>query len=341
MADHTLAPHRARVLRSIDAIVIDEVSMVRADLMDAMDAVLRRVRKSQVPFGGVQMILFGDPYQLPPVMAGADVEAFFAEHYGGAYFFHAHVWQHTSLVSYELHTVLRQDDADFTDLLNRVREGRDGRAVCTTLHERVTDVFPDDGAIVLTMTNAVAQQINAARLRALETEMMTHVAMIDGAMDASAFPTEEELCLKSGAQVMFVKNDPARRWVNGTIGYVEEMDDDEILVRVGGDVHTVERVTWDKIRYVYNPATKKVEEDVVSAFTQFPLRLAWAVTVHKSQGQTYDAVIIDRGRGAFAPGQMYVALSRCRRMETMYLTAPVHPQDIIVDPAVAAFMRRT
>lgn len=338
MADHTLAPHKIKMVRELDAIVIDEISMVRADLVDAIDSILRRVRKTQAPFGGVQMILFGDPYQLPPVVSGAAMQAFFSEHYDGPYFFHAHAWRDASLTTYELHDVLRQDDAAFTTLLNCVREGRDTTAVCRVMNERVVDEFPEDGAIVLTMTNAVAQRINTARLHALETDVMTHTAAIDGVMEQSAFPTEEHLHLKTGAQVMFVKNDPARRWVNGTVGYVEDMDDDEILVRIDDDVHTVERMTWHKIRYVYNRTTKKVEEEIVSAFTQFPLRLAWAITVHKSQGQTYDAVIIDRGRGAFAHGQMYVALSRCRRLETMYLTGPMRAEDMIVDAVVTAFM---
>ncbi len=339
LADHDVAPHKKRLVRNINTIVIDEVSMVRADVMDAMDIILRRVRKTDAPFGGVQMVLFGDLYQLPPVVSDTALRTYFAEHYAGPYFFNARVWQRAALEVHELEQVLRQEDDAFKDVLNRVREGHDGHAVCAAINERVAEDFPDDGVVVLTMTNAVAQRINAMRLRAIATDAMVHTAIVDGAVEQSAFPTEEHLHLKAGAQVMFLKNDPEHRWVNGTMGYVEDMDDDEILVRVGDDVYTVARAVWHKIRYVYNRDTQKVEEDVVSSFTQFPLRLAWAITVHKSQGQTYDAVIIDRGRGAFAHGQMYVALSRCRHWETVYLTAPLHAEDLIVDRAVTAFMQ--
>lgn len=338
LAEHDVAPHKKRLLRSVDVIVIDEVSMVRADMMDAMDMILRRVRKVDAPFGGVQMVLFGDLYQLPPVVSDATLRTYFSDYYAGPYFFNARVWQQAVLEMYELQDVFRQEDDLFKDILNRVREGRDGQAVCAAINERVVEDFPDDGVVVLTMTNAIAQRINAMHLRAIDADAMVHTAIVDGAVEQSAFPTEEQLRLKVGAQVMFLKNDPEHRWVNGTMGYVEDMDDEEILVRAGDDVHIVARAVWHRIRYVYNRDTKKIEEEVVSSFTQFPLRLAWAITVHKSQGQTYDAVIIDRGRGAFAHGQMYVALSRCRHLETVYLTAPICVQDLIVDHAVTAFM---
>lgn len=325
------------VLSNIDTVVIDEISMVRADLMDAIDRILRKSRNNPSPFGGAQMVMFGDPYQLPPIVDDPVLFQYFLEKYGGYHFFNAGVWQETSLEIYELNSVFRQSDENFKKLLDAVRTGDISSEVLSAINTRV-GVPGRFGVITLASTNKTVSRINDAHLDALKPEPFTYPAVILGEIEPSAYPTEENLILKRGAQIMLVKNDPQKRWVNGSLARVSSLTAENIEIELGGHLYSVPQETWVKVRYQYNPAVGRVEELVVSSFTQYPIKLAWAVTVHKSQGATYDSAIVDLGSGAFTHGQTYVALSRCRSLAGLYLRRPLTSQDIIVDPDVVAFM---
>ncbi len=328
------------LLRKVEAVVIDEISMVRADLMDAIDYRLREARGNQLPFGGAQIIMFGDPFQLAPVVNDAELHRYFAHNYGGQYFFNASVWGKTGVEIYELTEVLRQNDAEFKENLEKIRQGEVSEALLQKLNGRAIDRLPQDGVLTLATTNAIVGRINGMRLDRLKGKMFVYRAEVDGKISKSEFPTEERLELKEGAQVMFVKNDRERRWMNGNLGIVNSLTDEVIEVEVDGVSHVVTKEKWHKIKYYYNRKERKIEEEVVGTFIQYPLRLAWAVTIHKSQGQTYDSVIVDMGGGAFAHGQTYVALSRCRRMETLYLKKEIRHGDVLVDPLVKEFMKK-
>ena len=328
------------ILKKLDTIVIDEVSMVRADIMDAIDHLLKKARGNSLPFGGVQMLLFGDLYQLPPVVNDPDLLSYFAINNGGHYFFNSNGWNGTELEIYELTQNFRQTDETFKTILNAIRTGEADDNIISALNLRASQSIPSDNVIVLATTNATVFNINSQRLNALPYSEFEFTASIDGDLDESAFPTERKLKLKPGAQIMMLKNDPKKRWVNGTIGTVDSVTAKTINVNIDGQVYPLSPETWNKIRYYFNPETRTLEEEVISSFTQFPLRLAWAITVHKSQGQTYNSIVLDLGFGAFAHGQTYVALSRCRSLETLYLKRPLKQADIIIDPAIVDFMKK-
>ncbi|MBU4380734.1 AAA family ATPase [Patescibacteria group bacterium] len=327
------------LLKNIDAVVIDEISMVRVDLMDAVDHILKTARGSNLPFGGVQIIMFGDLYQLPPVVEDRELHKYFADNFGGFYFFNANVWENTPLNIYELTTIFRQKDEIFKLLLNEIRTGSVNDNTLNMLNKRANTAIPEDGVITLTTTNNTSREINSYKLAKLKGNASEYKARISGDLERSVYPTEELLQLKKGAQVMFLKNDKQKRWANGTVGFVESLTEDEIRVKVDNIPYSVPQETWSKIKYFYNQGTRKVEEEVVSSFTQFPLKLAWAITIHKSQGQTYETVAVDMGSGAFAHGQTYVALSRCESLERLYLKREVLIRDIIVDPTIIEFMK--
>ncbi|MEK7470672.1 MAG: PIF1 family ATP-dependent DNA helicase [Patescibacteria group bacterium] len=328
----------ATVLRNVDTIVIDEISMVRADLMEAIDDLLRQARGNQLPFGGVQLVMFGDLYQLPPVVGDPELHKYFQATYGGFYFFNADVWKDSQLDIYELTHIFRQDDQAFKDILNAFRSGKVEQTLLDTLNIRSKVQIPEQEIVNLVTTNQLVYEINDYHLEKLNEKLHEYRASIFGNLEQSAFPTEEILRLKKGAQVMLLKNDREKRWVNGSIGIVQNLLDGEIKVNIDGFTHTIPQETWNKIRYYYNQNTKKVEEEVVSSFTQFPLRLAWAMTIHKAQGKTLGSVVVDMGDGAFAHGQTYVALSRCKSLEGLYLKRDIAQEDIIVDPAIVTFM---
>jgi ATP-dependent DNA helicase PIF1 len=341
IADHPLhqTAELKKLLNAIDTLVIDEVSMVNADLMDAIDRSLRQARsRRHEPFGGAQLIMFGDPYQLPPVPPkDPDERAYFADTYRSPWFFDAHVWSGAELAIIELAEIHRQDDERFKMLLNGVRHGVVTAEMAAQLNEAGARPAPESGVITLATTNAIVNRINSEHLAALSGEPLRAVAEVTGEFGAAALPADETLELKVGAQVMFLRNDSDQRWVNGTLGTVAKIDG-TVWVDVDGESFEVDPVVWERYRYRYDPETKTLTKDVVAEFEQFPLRLAWAVTIHKSQGQTYDAAIIDLGNRAFTAGQTYVALSRVVSLDGMYLSRPLQPGDVIVDPNVTRFM---
>ncbi|CAN5362819.1 hypothetical protein BH10ACT7_BH10ACT7_16040 [soil metagenome] len=344
IADHDIeqsAPLR-KLLTTIDTLVIDEVSMVNADLLDAIDRSLRQARqRPHEAFGGVQVVLFGDPYQLAPVPGEGDERAYFEDHYRSIWFFDAKVWNDTELTIYELSTIHRQHEDEFKFMLNAVRHNMVTAEIAGRLNEVGARPAPTDGAITLATTNATVTRINATELARLPGRILTARAEINGEFGGRAFPADEALELKIGARVMFLRNDVGGegRWVNGSVGTVLKIDS-TVWVDVDGERHEVKPAVWEKFRYTYSPLTKALKKDVVAEFHQFPLRLAWAVTIHKSQGKTYDRAIVDLGQRSFAPGQTYVALSRISDLDGLYLSRPLRPSDIIVDENVVRFMSR-
>jgi ATP-dependent DNA helicase PIF1 len=327
------------LLKRIDCLVIDEISMVRADIMDAIDERLREARNNDSAFGGVQVIMFGDVYQLPPVVE-EELHQFFEAVHGGYFFFNAHVWGEADFKIYELTQVFRQKDPVFKEILNAVRDGSVVDSQIEQLNARHDISVPSEGTVTLAPTNALVTEINQRRLDQLKGKARHYTAVITGVMKKSVFPTEENLQLKKDAQVVLLKNDKDGRWVNGSVGMIEGLFDNHIDVRVGGIVYTLDRETWEEIVYTYDQDTHKVEAKIASSFTQYPIRLAWALTIHKSQGQTYESVALDLTTATFAPGQLYVALSRCTSLEGLYLKMPVKRSHIIVEPKVTAFMLR-
>jgi len=348
IADHEIeqSAELKKLLNTIDTLVVDEVSMVNADLLDAIDRSLRQARqRPHEAFGGVQVVLFGDPYQLAPVPGEGDERAYFDDHYRSIWFFDAKVWDDTDLTIYELSTIHRQHEDEFKFMLNAVRHNMVTAEIAGRLNEVGARAAPTDGAITLATTNATVTRINATELARLPGRVLTAKAEINGEFGGRAYPADEALELKVGARVMFLRNDVAneggggQRWVNGSVGTVVKIDS-TVWVELDGERHQVKPAIWEKFRYTYSPLTKALRKDVVAEFHQFPLRLAWAVTIHKSQGKTYDRAIVDLGQRSFAPGQTYVALSRISDLEGLYLTRPLRPSDIIVDENVVRFMSR-
>lgn len=338
--DLRLDSKTAYLLKNLDTVVIDEISMVRADVLEAIDFMLKKARSSELPFGGVQMVMFGDLYQLPPVVESRELQKYFSDTYGGVYCFNANSWKALNPEIVELSNIFRQKDSQFIDILNTVRSGSVDETILVELNKRTSVSIPTDGTITLATTNRSVREINERRLMALPGQVHEFRAEITGQLEESSFPTEEILRLKVGAQIMMLRNDREKRWVNGTLGTIKSISGDEVKVDIDGYVYTISPETWSKIRYYYDRDEHKVEEEVVSTFRQFPLKLAWAITIHKSQGQTYSNVVIDLGDGAFAHGQTYVALSRCTQLETLYLKRDVLREDILVDSSVVEFMKR-
>ncbi|WP_301113606.1 ATP-dependent RecD-like DNA helicase [Microbacterium sp.] len=357
-----------RILNAIETLVFDEISMVNADLMDAIDRSLRQARgRRGEPFGGVQVVMFGDPYQLAPVPPRGDEARYVQDHYRSFWFFDAKVWAGGSGISdqgglfevdtrAELHVrelvqIHRQSDDGFKAMLNAVRYGRVTAEIADVLNTQGARTRPDPEPgevpmITLATRNDIVNKINSQHLNALPGKEQTARAEVSGdfGRGEASLPAESELKLKVGAQVMFLRNDTAMsgeppRWVNGTIGTVVRILGSAVRVEIDGEEVDVEPAVWERFRYAYDQNTKKLSRDVVAEFTQFPLRLAWAVTIHKSQGKTYDRAIIDLGSGAFAPGQTYVALSRLTSLDGLYLSRPLRPRDIRVDEDVRRFMR--
>lgn len=335
-----------RLYQNLEVLVIDEISMVRADLLDNIDWFLRVNRDIPLPFGGLQVVFFGDLFQLPPVVA-SDVEAMrFQMEYDSPYFFSARVMQEEnfSLEKIELRKVYRQENRHFLRLLEAVRLNRVDYDDLEDLNSRCLPHFePEDFYITLSARNARADAINNKELERIPLPERAYLATITGDFNPGLYPTDPALRLKLGAQVMFIKNDPDKQFVNGTIGKITNMKDDAITVAVEepgtGNQHIeVERMEWEILRY--KPSLTdidKIETETIGAFRQFPVKLAWAITIHKSQGKTFDKAIIDLGRGAFEHGQAYVALSRCRSLEGIVLRQPIRMEDILTDARVVEY----
>ena len=335
-----------KLYEKMEVLIIDEISMVRADLIDNMDYFLRLNRGINRPFGGVQVVFYGDLFQLPPVVATKEEYQLFTDYYDSPYFFSAKVFNDDSFVmeNVELRTTYRQESRHFIRLLDAVRTNQMDYDDLEDLNERhFPDFEAEDYYITLSSRNAIADQINQRQLARLQTKSFVFRAAVTGEFNPRLFPTDLDLGLKLGAQVMFVKNDPQKRFVNGTIGKVTHVDEDEIKVTIqndDGSTKTIqlEKMEWEILKYKSDLAdASKIESNVVGTFTQYPVKLAWAITIHKSQGKTFDKVIIDLGKGAFEHGQTYVALSRCRTLEGVVLKQPLRARDIMVDERIVEF----
>jgi len=334
---------KIKIIRTLDLLIIDEISMVRSDLLDAIDSVLRRIRRSSLPFGGVQLLMIGDLNQLTPVVTAED-EAMIKPYYDTPYFFGSHELQKIDYLTIELKTVYRQQDNTFVELLNNIRNGHPSQNDLDCLNKRYDPKFtpPEDaGYIRLTTHNSQADTVNRLELTRLKSEPHIFAARVEGTFPSYAFPTELELELRIGAQVMFVKNDPSQEhlYYNGKIGRVVYVDDDIVRVHCQGDEYDIDVTpqTWENAKYVLNEQTREIESDVQGTFVQMPLRLAWAITIHKSQGLTFEHAIIDAS-ASFAPGQVYVALSRCKTLEGMVLATPLTSRAVINDRRVEAYV---
>jgi len=333
-----------RVMRAMSTLIIDEVSMVRSDLMWAIDQSLRVNRgRPQDPFGGVRLLLFGDLHQLPPVVRDPEEAAHLEGTFGGPFFFSVSALQEeigTQLL--ELGQVFRQTDEALVQILNRIREGDVDESDLELLNDRVSPIrtlSEGQSFVILTPTNEAANRINRAYLDALATPIFNFEAGVSGEFNPRAQPTEAVLSLKEGARVMMLRNDADRRWVNGTIAVVSKLSADRVWVEIDGREHEVEPASWESRRYAFEKDAEKIVETVAGTFKQFPIRLAWALTIHKAQGLTLDNVYIDLGRGTFAHGQAYVALSRCRSLEGLTLARPLQPRDILFDPEATSYRR--
>ena len=333
----SLRKERIKIIRTLDLLIIDEISMVRADLLDAVDMTLRRYRRNDRPFGGVQLLMIGDAQQLSPVVKENE-RPFMAQVYPSPYFFHSKALQKIDYVTIELQKVHRQKDRDFLEVLNAVRENRITSDVLQILNSRVHAYDDDDDTIRLTTHNAQADAVNLRKLEMLPDEVKMFEADIEGDFPENSYPADFVLSLKVGAQVMFIRNDSEGEYYNGKIGKVEEIDDKGIIMVSDneGNMIAVTPVEWENIQYTLVEQTGEIMPSVLGKFRQIPLKIAWAITIHKSQGLTFDRVIIDAG-AAFAFGQVYVALSRCRSLEGISLDSPISYSAICSDTHVSQF----
>ena len=331
---------KRQLIASVDLLIIDEISMVRADLLDAIDNVLRKYRDHYKPFGGVQLLMIGDLAQLTPVVTPSD-EQLLKNYYDTPYFFGSKALQQTDYVTIQLEKVYRQQDDTFLSILNDIRHGNPSVQTLQLLNNRYTAPPAGQSFIRLTTHNQLADHYNESELARLTGKMFWYKAEVEGTFPETSYPTANMMVLKVGAQVMFIKNDPTgrHRYFNGRIGHVTYLDAKKVLVLCEGDNDAieVEPLEWENARYSINPATREIVTDVQGKFRQLPLRLAWAITIHKSQGLTFDRVVIDAGQ-SFAPGQVYVALSRCRTLEGLFLATPIEQRAVINDQRVENYI---
>ena len=353
------SPLRAHLYRAIEILVIDEISMVRSDLLSAIDKVLRLHRASESPFGGCQVVLVGDYFQLPPVVR-QELEPILQNLFGGPFFFDAPVFRESAFRCFDLGKVFRQSDSEFIDLLGRARTASLSDEDLVRLNSRHVSLVgraPKE-AVVLTTKRKASSQINREHLSKLPGDPVTYEAALDGSMrdrhqarlkgadtsnvpdddEADDFPAPLRLRLKLGARIIMLRNDSRKRWVNGSIGSVRSLSPDSIGVKLASGFHLIERETWDQV--AFDSRGSQIESRVQGAFRQFPMRLAWALTIHKAQGQSLDCVSLELAGGAFAAGQSYVALSRCTRFDGLYLSSELRRQDVFLDTRVQHFHER-
>jgi hypothetical protein len=335
-------PRFKKLLKNLELLIIDEISMVRAPMLDAISETLQIHRNSSKPFGGIHVLACGDLFQLPPVVKENEETAIF-ERYESVYFFSADNFQAIDKpLFFELVSSFRQqDDKEFYDLLNNVRLGQNLeesiKAINQTCHN---PEFDTESSLIITSRKYRAEQINEEMLSLIDGPATAAKSKEQGELNENDLPAPRELRVKEDAKVMFIKNDPDGRWVNGTIGVVIDCSDKNkkvIKVKVGKDVFKVKREEWNKVRYVYDEFNDEMEEEVVSSFKQFPLKLGWAVTIHKAQGLTLESCSVDLGDGAFATGQAYVALSRCKTLDSLNLYRELKVRDALVDPDIQDF----
>ncbi len=341
-----LRTEKLSLLRKLELLIVDEVSMVRCDMIDAMDLVLRHVRKSAQPFGGVQMVLIGDLFQLPPVAKQEDWEIL-GNYYRSPYFFDAQVFREQSLLYIELKKIYRQKEQSFIEILNRIRTGHVHEEDISALNKKYRPSFSPkqkDGYVILSTHNQTVDSINQKSLQQLSTPLHTFMGVVAKDFNTRDLPTDLDLQLRTGAQVMFIKNDTQtpRRYYNGKIGTIASLSPEEILISFSSDESAellkLEKETWKNVRYTLNKVKGQIEEEEVGSFVQYPIRLAWAITVHKSQGLTLSKAIVDLNR-SFAPGQVYVALSRCATLSGLVLHTELNADNIIVDKRVMEFAK--
>lgn len=340
-SDFRINKSKLELIRHLQLLIIDEVSMVRADLMDHIDVELRRIRRNSKQFGGVQLLMIGDLQQLPPIAHGGEDELL-RQYYKTLYFFSSAALKSMKYSCIELKNVYRQTDRHFIDILNHARDCTLTSQDISDLNARYIPAFspkPEDGYIRLMTHNRQVDYVNETEMEKLDSEPYTFVAAVTGTFPEESYPTANSLTLKKGAQVMFIKNDPERRFINGTLGEVKSIDKNSIAVRLAdsGTIIDVEPMEWQNIRYQFDEESKEISSKQIGRFKQYPLKAAWAITVHKSQGLTFDKAIIDV-HAAFSPGQAYVALSRCRTLDGLVLSSPVSASVFMRDNAVDAYM---
>ncbi|MGM0438812.1 MAG: ATP-dependent DNA helicase [Patescibacteria group bacterium] len=335
---------RRKLYKSLDTLVIDEVSMVRADLLDCIGRFLQINGPKDELFGGVQIIMVGDLYQLPPVLPNHEKD-FYHMRYKTPYFFSSKQFKKIDPTFIKLRTVHRQSDSDFISILNRVRSGNIKQSDLKKLNENVQDSFDfNEDGVFLTTTNRKANKINSTQLKKLSTKEYKFKGSIKGSFPKSHLPTSDELVLKEGARVMLLNNDSEGRWINGDVGEVIEIEKSgDPIIRVRLDEGRVVKVTenkWERIKFNYDKRNDEIKSEEVGSFHQLPIRLSWAVTIHKSQGKTFKKAMIDFQRGTFSHGQAYVALSRCTGLDGLSLRRPIRRSDIIVDSKVTKFLKK-
>lgn len=332
----------SKVYKKIDTLVIDEISMVRADLFDCIDKFMRLNGKDKnKPFGGIQVIVIGDLYQLPPIV-NREESFIFDGIYESPYFFHSHCFEQSDFLMIELKDVYRQSEKRFIEILDSIRTFNVTDEQLDELNKSVIEEkdIDDNLAVFLVSTNYMADNINLEKLNQINEKEKNYLGFVSGSFNERELPTKKDLVLKKGAQVMLLNNDQKKRWVNGDIGKVVDFERNQILVQLeDGRTEEVEKYSWEKFSFIYDEEDDRIKTEVSGNFNQFPLKLAWAITIHKGQGKTYDRAIIDFGKGTFAPGQAYVALSRCKNTKGLILKQKIEKRHIIIDKRVDDFMK--